>query len=302
MIKKIVIIFFILQTSLHVFAQNFEVISMYYDADSFRLNNAQKYILDSIVENFSNRRILINGHADYIGSEDRNQLIATQRANAALRYLVDRGFPETQVISTMGVGQTAHETHNGKDLHNDDMYSRRVDIFVGKGPLVKSKLKSVPLPDPQAYRKPESQKQEEVPKPPAAKNITNIDIQQLKVGDIVALKNITFIPGSDTIKSESYDELDNLYETLKNNPTLKIRLEGHVCCSIYPDGYIEGTPNWNLSVDRAEMVQNLLIAKGIDPDRITYMGFGHTHPIYEHEGSEQEAQTNRRVEIRIIEK
>jgi outer membrane protein OmpA-like peptidoglycan-associated protein len=50
------------------------------------------------------------------------------------------------------------------------------------------------------------------------------------------------------------------------------------------------------------MVQNLLIEKGIDPDRITYAGFGHTHPIYEHEGSEQEAQTNRRVEIRIIEK
>jgi outer membrane protein OmpA-like peptidoglycan-associated protein len=304
MIKNIVAIFFLLMMTLRVNAQNFEVVHLYFNADSFKLNHAQKHVLDSIVENCSNRRIMIYGHADYLGSEDKLKLIAGMRANASLRYLVDRGFPETQIVSTTAAGQPEVNTGN---RHSEDAINRRVDIFITKGPLVRIKLKSPPEPDPPpVYIKPETPKavvkptsrpkEEEPPK------VTDLDYKKMKVGDIIALKNITFVPGSDTILPESFPELDNLYNMLQANPTLKIKLEGHVCCSIYPDGYFQGTPNWELSVDRALMVQNLLIEKGIAADRISYAGFGHTRPIYAEEQSYEEAQSNRRVEIRIIEK
>jgi len=265
-------------------------VQLYYDSDSFRLNNRQKYLLDSVVENFSNRRLIINGHADYQGSEDHNKMIADQRAKAALRYLVDRGFPETQIMEAIGFGQTAM-SHSVNAVHKNDDSARRVDIFITKGLLVKSKLKTLVLPDTHT-----------VQKAPPPKNVTDIDYKKVKVGDIIALKNINFIPGSDTILPESYDELNNLFLTLKANPTLKIKLEGHVCCSIYPDGYIENTPNWQLSVARALMVEHLLIELGIAPERLSYQGFGRTRPLYAQDATPEQSHANRRVEIRIIAK
>jgi outer membrane protein OmpA-like peptidoglycan-associated protein len=291
MIRNIALACFGFMCSLLSHAQNFEMVQVYYAADTFKLNNAQKHILDSVVENFSNRRIIINGHADYAGAESRNELIAGQRANAVLRYLVDRGFPETQVIHAIGEGQTGETLNNSSTIHKEDAASRRTDIFITKGPLIKKALKAIAQPDPPV-----------VYKAVIVKNVTNIEYAKLKVGDLIILKNISFVPGTDTIVPESFDEIDNLLETLKANPTLVIRLEGHVCCGVSPNGYFEGTPFWDLSVSRALQVRNLLIKKGIDADRLTYTGFGRTHPIYEEEDTDAQKQVNRRVEIRIIKK
>lgn len=274
--------------SLPVNAQNFESIQLYYSIDSFRLTNTNRQLLDSVVENYSNRRIIVDGHADYNANENSNLLTATKRANTVLRYLVDRGFPETQVIQVTGAGESNGDRRN---TQQENKSNRRVDIFITKGPLVKRKLKALVVPDTQP-----------VYKAPATKNVTEINYNKLKVGDKIALTNISFIPGTDTLLPDSYDELNNLYYTLVSNPTLKIKLEGHVCCSIYPDGFFEDTPNWILSVNRALTVKNLLTNKGISPERLSYTGFGHTKPIYEREMQPAQAQANRRVEIRIIEK
>jgi len=287
MVKNIVLILLGFLLSLQASAQNFEMVQLYYSKDTFKLNGRQKHLLDSVVENFSNRRILIDGHADYNGGENSNTLISAKRANAVLRYLVDRGFPETQVIHSIGVG-AATETIDAK---KKDSLNRRVDIFITQGASMKSKLKSLPPPDIKTT----------VTIQPV-KKVTEIDYKKLKVGDIVTLKNISFIPGTDTVMPEAYDELNNLYDILSQHPTLKIKLEGHVCCSLYPDGFLEDTPNWILSVKRALMVKTLLTLKGINPARLSYVGFGHTKPIFQQENQPDQAQANRRVEIRIMEK
>lgn len=275
---------------MHSYAQNFDAMQLYYSIDSFRLTNTNKLLLDSIVENYSNRRIIIDGHADYNANENSNLLTATKRATTVLRYLVDRGFPETQIIQVTGAGES-NGTLSSKVTQQENSSNRRVDIFITKGTLVKRKLNALILPDTQQFNK-----------APATKNVTDINYDQLKVGDKIALKNISFVPGTDTLLPDSYDELNNLYFTLISHPTLKIKLEGHVCCSIYPDGYFEDTPNWILSVNRAMTVKTLLTTKGISPERLSYAGFGHTKPIYEQEMQSSQAQANRRVEIRILEK
>lgn len=287
MIKNTILILIGFLFSLQTFAQDFETVQLYYSKDSFKLNSKQKHLLDSVVENFSNRRILIDGHADYNGGENSNNMTSAKRANTVLRYLVDRGFPETQVIHSVGVGQ-AIETPDGK---RKDSLNRRVDIFITQGTLMKSKLKSLPPPDIKTI----------VTIQPVRK-VTEIDYKKLKVGDIVTLKNISFVPGTDTVMPEAYDELNNLYDILSQHPTLKIKLEGHVCCSLYPDGFLEDTPNWILSVKRALMVKTLLTLKGINPERLSYVGFGHTKPIFKQENQPDQAQANRRVEIRIMAK
>lgn len=289
MSRRIIIVALLLFFSLRLCAQNFDVVQLYYDVATFKLNNTQKHTLDSIIENFGNRRIIINGHSDCMGSELSNELISGQRANAVLRYLVDGGFPETQVISSIGLGQV-NKNANKEPIHKEDASSRKVSIFITKGLLVKSKLKKVPVPE------------EKISVAPPPEKNNKFDFSKLKKNDIITLKKISFVPGSDSILPESYDELNNLYEALKANPTLKIKLEGHVCCSIYPDGYVEDSPNWMLSTDRALMVEELLIEKGIDSSRLSYEGFGRTRPIYETEANHAQEQINRRVEVRIIEK
>ncbi|KAA5533584.1 OmpA family protein [Taibaiella lutea] len=288
MVKNLILLFLGFLFSIQASAQNFELIQLYYTKDSFKLNNHQRHLLDSVVENFSNRRILIDGHADYNGNENSNNLVSAKRANAVLRYLVDRGFPETQVIHSIGVGQPV-ETMNKEFKENSK--NRRVDIFITKGTLIKSTLKSLPVPDVHTIVKIEP-----------VKKVTEIDYKKLKVGDIITLKNISFVPGTDTVLPASFDELNNLYDILSQHPTLKIKLEGHVCCSLYPDGFFEDTPNWILSVKRALMVKTLLTIKGINPERLSYVGFGHTKPIFQQEIQPDQAQANRRVEIRIMEK
>lgn len=290
--KKILIVFLLL-FSIDSSAQFLDTIHLYYGIGDFKLDAVNKKILDSIVEKYSLRRILIYGHADYLGNEDPNQLLSDNRAKTVLRYLIDRGFPETQVMQAIGYGQTV-KTKDATTGEGDPK-SRRTDIFIINGGDVTAKTKPVPSPAPKPVKI-------AAPKPAPTNAITVINYDELRVGDSINMKNIGFYPGMPTILRSSYDEVNNLYEVLAAHPTLKIRLEGHVCCCVYPDGYFEDTPNWQLSVDRARTVRNILIGRGISPDRLEYVGFGRTRPILDNEINSERGQINRRVEIRVLEK
>jgi outer membrane protein OmpA-like peptidoglycan-associated protein len=81
-----------------------------------------------------------------------------------------------------------------------------------------------------------------------------------------------------------------------------IRVEGHICCG--PADEIDGidleTGLENLSISRSMAVQQFLINKGIEAQRISHAGFGHSRPIYPYpEKNKEEEQANRRVEIVI---
>jgi outer membrane protein OmpA-like peptidoglycan-associated protein len=57
-----------------------------------------------------------------------------------------------------------------------------------------------------------------------------------------------------------------------------------------------------LSLNRARTVYNFLVKNGIDPERLTYKGYGRSHPKISPEMTEADEQANRRVEIKILEK
>ena len=87
----------------------------------------------------------------------------------------------------------------------------------------------------------------------------------------------------------------DLLFVMQNNPSLKIQIQGHICC-IAKDGR-------NLSLERAKQVRRWLVYQRIPQYRITVTGFGTTQPIYPiPEENEEQAAANRRVEIEIISK
>ena len=117
----------------------------------------------------------------------------------------------------------------------------------------------------------------------------------------IILANIFFDLAQSTLREESYVELTKLLEFLKENASIKIEIGGHT------DSRGDGTKNKILSENRAKSVEEYLISKGIDRNRLTSKGYASTKPIYTDaqikamsSGQEKAHQSNRRTEYKII--
>lgn len=117
------------------------------------------------------------------------------------------------------------------------------------------------------------------------KSILNKD--SLLAGKSLKL-NLNFYPGESRLLPSSLPYLKELEKFLKENPELKIEIDGHVCCN----------NNMVLSLDRASEVYDRLVGLGIPSIRLKYKGFGNSRPLVE-ENSDEDREKNRRVEIRL---
>lgn len=86
--------------------------------------------------------------------------------------------------------------------------------------------------------------------------------------------------------------LDDLSVALKENSLMKVRITGHT------DNIGSASFNHRLSVYRANVVRNYLIARGVEGERILAEGKGLTQPLNENR-TEEERSMNRRVELVI---
>lgn len=101
---------------------------------------------------------------------------------------------------------------------------------------------------------------------------------------------INFDTGKWDIKPDSRGLVAEVSTLLKNNPGLKVSIEGHTDNA--------GTPaaNKTLSENRAKAVLDAVVASGIAADRLRSAGFGQERPIADNRTEEGRAK-NRRVEL-----
>jgi len=95
------------------------------------------------------------------------------------------------------------------------------------------------------------------------------------------------------VKENFVQILKNLANTLKNYNQVDIVVEG------YTDDIGSDEYNKKLSELRAKEVAKILIESGVDPKRVSYVGYGKSKPKVPNTSEENRAK-NRRVEIRII--
>lgn len=115
----------------------------------------------------------------------------------------------------------------------------------------------------------------------------------IEAGSTITLEKVYFHRASPELLPESFPELGQLYETMRQNPGLEIEIRGHT------DNIGEESVLKSLSEARAARVRRYLIERGISPARVSSRGLGSTQPVVSNEDPATRP-LNRRVEFRVI--
>ncbi|MBL7828509.1 MAG: OmpA family protein [Saprospiraceae bacterium] len=112
----------------------------------------------------------------------------------------------------------------------------------------------------------------------------------------IVLENIYYDYDKWDIRPDAEPTLNRLADILRQNPDIRIQLGSHTDCR-GDDAY-----NQSLSQKRAQSAVNYLISKGIDPARLSAMGYGESQPAAGctcTRCTETEHQTNRRTTFKV---
>lgn len=263
-------------------AQQNKTLIIHFDFDRYNLRTDAKASLDSFVRSIKTDGIAIqlNGHCDFIGNDNYNDKLSLQRVKTVKEYLTAAGVDAALFTIEEGHGKRLPLNSNASE--HERMLNRRVEVTL----LMPAKEEVVKLA-------------------PAEKSIEKmLEDTSVKNGSTLILNNINFYGGLHRFLPESTAPLNELLAAMKKNAALVIQIQGHICCQPgNEDGLDNETRLNNLSEARAKAVYDFLINNGIDAKRMSYMGFGHSVPMYPYpEQSNEQRTLNRRVEIKIISK
>jgi OOP family OmpA-OmpF porin len=118
------------------------------------------------------------------------------------------------------------------------------------------------------------------------------DLNKLKPGNSVILKNVNFEFNSYNLLPEADKILLTLLAYLNDNPKIRILISGHT------DDQGSEDYNLELSINRAKSVYNWLINNGIESDRLKFNGYGKSRPLSK-DTDERSRTLNRRVEVQL---
>lgn len=125
------------------------------------------------------------------------------------------------------------------------------------------------------------------------KNI-DIELEPIVIGFPIVLQNIYYDFDEFYLRPDALLELNKLIKTLRQNDNITIQLGSHTDTN--------GTVQYNdvLSNNRARAAVKYLVDNGIDPSRLSWYGFGETTPLIFPELTDEDEQSNRRTEFRIM--
>ncbi|WP_409014708.1 OmpA family protein [Emticicia sp. 21SJ11W-3] len=123
----------------------------------------------------------------------------------------------------------------------------------------------------------------------------SLNLEEITLDKTFRVENIYYDLDKWDIRPDAALELNKLVQILVDNPTIKIELGSHT------DARATEIYNLRLSQRRAESAVNYIVSKGIDRARITAKGYGESELLIRNAKTEDEHQTNRRTEFKIIE-
>jgi outer membrane protein OmpA-like peptidoglycan-associated protein len=127
----------------------------------------------------------------------------------------------------------------------------------------------------------------------AALAAAGLELSSSPEGMVLRVKDLRFVADSDQILPSEKWRLDAIAAALKALPGKSFLVAGHSAAVGKASGELQ------LSIQRAKRVADELTARGIEPTRLLYRGFGSSVPLASNDTEEGRAK-NRRVEITIL--
>jgi outer membrane protein OmpA-like peptidoglycan-associated protein len=137
----------------------------------------------------------------------------------------------------------------------------------------------------------EEDKCPDVPGPKENNGCPNIKPEDVKRVDYAA-NNIYFATGKYVLLAKSFKGLNEVAQILKDNPQLKMAIDGHT------DNVGTDALNQKLSENRAGAVKKYLVKQGVDESRLIVTGHGESEPVADNKTAAGR-QKNRRVELKL---
>lgn len=304
----------------------YDTVNIYFDKNISTLRPESQEQLSLLAPKIKQKHLLIYGYADYLGTTINNLELARNRANNVKAALLNQGIEAKNILVCDGIGEISRALPENEIGVPKDRY---VSIFIKKDKAeqnnsIANKITSkqnkgiqvseikadgslVPIPQKENIKKltskTASQNKNSNLVISSTFNTTNRfeQLASLKKDEVMRIDQIQFQPTRHFLKKESEPILIELLQTLKDNPELAIKIEGHVCCMTgNGDAWDSDTHELKLSENRAKYIYDYLVQNGIAATRLQYEGFGKRRPIIAHEKTEEDAQKNRRVEIRVL--
>lgn len=248
-------------------------LTLYFEFNQFRLTTTEQRKLDALAEPMQVVRIA--GHTDPVGTREANFRLSFQRAQEVQRLLNSRMYTNAPLFSY------------GEDslISQDDALNRRVDIFYRD---------SISTQDTVTLQGVDSSYMDSV----SADSLQPVLIRQ-------SFERIYFLPDQAVIDPASYQHVAALLRFVQAYPDQLIEIRGHVNMSRrfnrFPEnGFYQRMEK--LSEDRARLIYEILVEKGIDPDRLRYRGMGNREMVVPDARTEAEMRRNMRVEVVVFEK
>ena len=155
----------------------------------------------------ANDTLVIMGYADMLGNDLLNNRLSAMRAERVKEFLLGNSVQKTTIKLCVGKGAVERkDTVLTKEGFAPD---RRVDIIAPRGIIIRKKTVSV------------------VEK---GKPFEPDTFVRAKKGDLFLLSKVFFLINRHTYEKSSEKELEELYELLAKNTSIRIKVEGHVCC------------------------------------------------------------------------
>jgi outer membrane protein OmpA-like peptidoglycan-associated protein len=286
-ILSITFLFLTLTLCLH--AQ--QKVSVYFPFGSAELSDTAKHTLNTLpVTGIAD----LSGHTDTVGVTAYNAQLAAARLKAVSAYL-KRLHPKTIFH--------LHNKGESSPVENVDSLNRCVVISWQVNTDNTSSMKQV-------VGKENTGRQLSATAIPAADSLDEMDaiagtagtIDSLHPNEILvkkfALQNILFEPDRAILTPPSVYIVEQTAKQLSQYKDYSFEVRGHV--NFTADLKVEaGTPPFELSVNRAKLVRQLLIQYGLPADKITARGMGNSELIYPYPQNLEEKLKNMRVEVLI---
>ena len=271
---------------------------VYFDNNKFELNPLELVKLDKwILENKTSKIISITGSTDEIGSLGYNDTLSKKRVNFIYSKVIGK-LKIREDFKTISLGEKGATSDNNAEnrkavIHyilEKDLHMEEEILGIKKEIKEEQPIPKIVYPEKLVFENPNGTKSEFKLDRAFMKKVG-----EAKSGEKIKIENLNFVINTFAVVNESRGKLYELLLVLQKNPSLKIEIQGHLCCMPIDRA--------DLSTQRAKALYNFLLNQNITKDRLSYKGFGSSQPIYAlPEKDEQERAANRRVEILIVNK